>query len=56
MQYTATSLQQLEDCALRDHQRGLLTRTQLLNIVHRLDRISHLYPTPYSEKINERKQ
>lgn len=56
MQHSATSLQQLESCALRDHQLGLLTRTQLLNIVHRLDRISHFYPTPYAEKINESKR
>lgn len=35
------TLKDLEDQALRDHKRGLLTRTQLLNIIHRLDRISH---------------
>ena len=35
------TLKELEDQALRDHKRGLLTRTQLLNIIHRLDRLSH---------------
>ena len=35
------TLQQLEEQALKDHRRGLITRTQLLNIIHRLDRISH---------------
>lgn len=39
--YTQQSLKQLEEQALHDHRRGLITRTQLLNIIHRLDRISH---------------
>ena len=39
--YTAQELKDLEATAIRDYQRGLLTKTQLLNIIHRLDRISH---------------
>jgi hypothetical protein len=35
------TLKDLEAVAIKDHQRGLITRTQLLNIIHRLDRISH---------------
>ena len=41
MMYTTQELKELEATAIRDRQRGLLTRTQLLNIIHRLDRISH---------------
>ena len=39
--YTTQELKELEATAIRDRQRGLLTQTQLLNIIHRLDRISH---------------
>ena len=39
--YTTQELKDLEATAIRDRQRGLLTQTQLLNIIHRLDRISH---------------
>ena len=39
--YTTQELKDLEATAIRDYQRGLLTKTQLLNIIHRLDRISH---------------
>jgi len=41
MKFNAINLVALEQQAIKDHQRGLLTRTQLLNIIHRLDRISH---------------
>jgi hypothetical protein len=41
MMYTTQELKDLEATAIRDYQRGLLTKTQLLNIIHRLDRISH---------------
>jgi len=39
--YTTQELKDLEATAIRDYRRGLLTKTQLLNIIHRLDRISH---------------
>jgi len=41
MNYNHTTLRQLEEQALKDHRRGLITRTQLLSIIHRLDRISN---------------
>ena len=37
---THTALKELELIYLEDYKKGLLTRTQLLNILHRLDRIS----------------
>jgi hypothetical protein len=40
MSYTQQQLKDLEVQAIEDHRRGLLTREQLLRIVHRLDRIS----------------
>ena len=42
MRYTPQQLKNLEHTYLKDYERGLLTRTQLLNMLHRLDRISHL--------------
>jgi transposase InsO family protein len=45
------TLKDLEDQALRDHERGLLTRTQLLNIIHRLDRISHFVSQEFDHEI-----
>lgn len=41
MKLNHDTLEQLQQQAMKDHDRGLLTRTQLLNIIHRLDRISH---------------
>jgi len=40
MSYTHKQLRELEAQAIEDHRRGLLTRAQLLRIIHRLDRIS----------------
>jgi len=45
------TLQQLEQQALKDHRRGLITRTQLLNIIHRLDRISHIVSHKFDHEI-----
>ena len=45
--YTTQELKDLEVTAIRDYQRGLLTKTQLLNIIHRLDRISHINEEDY---------
>lgn len=42
MRYTPQQLKNLELTYLKDYERGLLTRTQLLNMLHRLDRISHI--------------
>ncbi len=36
-------LRSLQSQALFDRQRGLLTEAQLLNIIYRLDRISHVF-------------
>jgi hypothetical protein len=33
-------IRELEKQYIRDHKRGLLTNSQLLNMIHRLDRIS----------------
>ena len=41
MRFNHQQLKYLEDQFLKDFHRGLLTRAQLLNIIHRLDRISH---------------
>jgi hypothetical protein len=41
MKYKQEKLKALETQYLKDFERGLLTRHQLLNIIHRLDRISH---------------
>lgn len=34
------TLRELESQYLRDYSRGLLTKQQLLNLIHRLDRMS----------------
>lgn len=34
------NLRELEAQYLKDYQRGLLTKQQLLNLIHRLDRMS----------------
>lgn len=41
MLYNHKTLKDLEAQALKDHERGLLTRSQLLSILYRLDRISN---------------
>lgn len=41
MKYTQHKLKELEALYLSDYKRGLLSRTQLLNLIHRLDRISN---------------
>lgn len=40
MNWDRDKLKHLEQQYIRDHKRGLLTNSQLLNMVHRLDRIS----------------
>lgn len=39
---TQKEIKELQAIALRDFHKGLITRTQLLNIVHRLDRVSNV--------------
>lgn len=41
MTFNHDTLQALQQQALADYGKGLLTRTQLLNIIYRLDRISN---------------
>ena len=41
---TQVQVRELQVTALRDYHKGLITRTQLLNIIHRLDRISFVSP------------
>jgi division protein CdvB (Snf7/Vps24/ESCRT-III family) len=40
VKYNHDRLKDLEQQYLKDHKRGLLTNSQLLNMIHRLDRIS----------------
>ena len=39
---TQARITELQDVALRDYHKGLITRTQLINIINRLDRISFI--------------
>jgi len=39
---TQSQIRELQCVALADYRKGLITRTQLLNIIHRLDRISFI--------------
>lgn len=41
MKYTQESLRHLHYQYVLDYRRGLLTRSQLRNLIYRLDRISH---------------
>lgn len=41
MTQTTERLAKLHSQAVADYQRGLITRSQLMAIVHRLDRLSH---------------
>lgn len=41
MTFNHDTLQALQQQALTDYSKGLLTRGQLLNIIYRLDRISN---------------
>ena len=41
---TQAQVRELQVTALRDYHKGLLTKEQLLNIIHRLDRISFVSP------------
>ena len=40
---TQQQIRELQLVALRDHHKGLITRTQLLNIIHQLDRRSFVH-------------
>jgi hypothetical protein len=40
MPYSTARLAKLQQQAIADYQRGLLTKSQLVNLIHRLDRIS----------------
>jgi len=42
---TQAEIKDLQVTALRDYHKGLITRTQLLNIVHLLDRKSFIHST-----------
>ena len=40
---TQQQIKDLQVVALRDYHKGLITRTQLLNIIHQLDRRSFVH-------------